>query len=98
MSNYIYFPKLAEALGIPDHPIIDEGIPEDATEGNFKPIQLTFKGCSHTEETKMKMSKSRKGVPKSEEMKRKLSASKTGTKLSESHKQSISNYWKAKKS
>lgn len=29
MSNFIYFPKISEALGIPDHPIIDDGIPED---------------------------------------------------------------------
>ena len=47
-------------------------------------------GKPHTEETKRKMSESRKGKPKSEEHKRKLSESKKGKPKSEEHKRKMS--------
>jgi group I intron endonuclease len=48
------------------------------------------KGNKHSEETKLKMSKSSKGKPKSEESKIKMSISKKGTKLSDKVKLKMS--------
>ena len=63
MSNYIYFPILSELLGIPDHPVIDDGIPEDAVyfstqgSGEFN----SFYGMHHTSEARKKISNATKG-------------------------------------
>jgi len=66
MSNYIYFPKISEALGIPDHPIIDDGIPEDAIPmwgGSCSGDQNPMYGKPVSEETRKKISEAKKGKP-----------------------------------
>lgn len=52
---------------------------------------------AHTEESKLKMSKSRKGVPKSEEWKRKIAEAHIGRKITEETRQKLIDSHKGKK-
>ena len=76
MSNTIYFPKLSESLGIPDHPIEDDGIPEDAvysvtwTQGSGE--HNSFYGRKHTEEALEKCRNGFRGRKHTEETKEKM--------------------------
>lgn len=55
------------------------------------------KGCKHSEETKLKISKAHKGKKHSEETKKKLSDAGTGKKFTEEHKQNLSKSLKGQK-
>ena len=74
MSNTIYFPKLSESLGIPDHPIEDDGIPEDAVysgpQGSGE--HNSFYGRKHTGEALEKCRNAFRGRKHTEETKEKM--------------------------
>lgn len=92
MSNTIYFPKLAEALGIPDHPMIDEGIPEDAVyfstqgSGEFN----SFYGKKHTGEALEKCRNAFRGRKHTEETKEKMRKVDKSYSKTEEHRKKVS--------